>query len=101
MAAAAVSPILVNSGQAVGQAQAAPAARAVQNAGRTFEEMLSSLNQSQAGADAYVQKLALGESVDLHDVMLNLEQNDVQFKVALAIRDHLVEAYREMMRMQV
>lgn len=81
--------------------QPTSATRALEQTGKTFDQMLSALNESQTSADAYVEKLAMGESVDLHDVMLNLEQNDVNFRVTLAIRDHLVDAYREMMRMQV
>lgn len=67
----------------------------------TFEEMLTSLNQSQQSADSLVEKLARGENVDLHTVMIGLEENNVNFNVALGIRDKLVEAYREIMRMQV
>jgi flagellar hook-basal body complex protein FliE len=68
---------------------------------QTFEEMLSSLNQSQQNADNLVEKLARGENVDLHNVMIGLEENNVNFNVALGIRDKLVDAYREIMRMQV
>ncbi len=68
---------------------------------QSFDEMLSSLNQSQQNADALVEKLARDESVDLHTVMIGLEENNVNFNVALGIRDRLVEAYREIMRMQV
>jgi flagellar hook-basal body complex protein FliE len=63
--------------------------------------MLDSLNQSQSQSDDLVKQLSLGENVDLHQVMLNLQENDVNFNVALAIRDKLVDAYREVMRMQV
>jgi len=63
--------------------------------------MLSSLNQSQANSDALVEKLSRGENVDLHTVMIGMEENNVKFNVALGIRDRLVEAYREVMRMQV
>ena len=67
----------------------------------TFENMLSSLNQSQLNADGLIQKLAQGENVDLHSVMIGMEENNINFNVALGIRDRLVEAYREVMRMQV
>lgn len=69
--------------------------------GETFESMLSSLNQSQLNSDTLIQKLAQGENVDLHTVMIGMEENNVNFNVALGIRDRLVEAYREIMRMQV
>jgi flagellar hook-basal body complex protein FliE len=68
---------------------------------QTFENMLNTLNESQLKSDALVEKMARGESVDLHEVMIGMEENNVNFNVALGIRDKLVEAYREVMRMQV
>ncbi|HNK62625.1 MAG TPA: flagellar hook-basal body complex protein FliE [Anaerolineales bacterium] len=68
---------------------------------QSFEDMLSSLNQSQQNSDDLVAKLARGEDVDLHNVMIALEENNVNFNVAIGIRDRLIEAYREVMRMQV
>ena len=67
----------------------------------SFDQGLSSFNQSQVETDDLVQKLWMGENVDLHQVMIGLEENDVNFRVALAIRDKLVEAYHEVMRMQI
>ncbi len=68
---------------------------------QTFEDMLTSLNQSQVNADNLMQQLAQGENVDLHTVMIGMEENNVNFNVAMGIRDRLVDAYREIMRMQV
>ena len=68
---------------------------------QSFEDMLSSLNQSQQNSDGLVEQLARGEDEDLHTVMIAMEENNVNFNVALGIRDKLVEAYREIMRMQV
>jgi flagellar hook-basal body complex protein FliE len=69
--------------------------------GMTFQEALDSLSQSQNTSDDLIQKLATGEDVELHQVMIAAEQTDVNFRVAVAIRDKLVEAYREIMRMGV
>ncbi|MCX6079921.1 MAG: flagellar hook-basal body complex protein FliE [Chloroflexi bacterium] len=68
---------------------------------QTFENMLNSLNQSQVNSDNLVQQLSQGDNVDLHTVMIGMEENNVNFNVALGIRDKLVDAYREVMRMQV
>lgn len=72
-----------------------------QQIAKSFEDMLTNLNQSQQNSDNLVEKLSRGEDVDLHTVMISLEENNVNFNVALGIRDKLVEAYREIMRMQV
>jgi flagellar hook-basal body complex protein FliE len=63
--------------------------------------VLNSLNASQNTADSLLQQLAAGQDVDLHQVMIAAEENDVNFRVAMAIRDKLVDAYREVMRMSV
>jgi flagellar hook-basal body complex protein FliE len=68
---------------------------------QTFEDMLNSLNDSQVKSDTLVQQLSQGDDVDLHTVMIAMEENNINFNVALAMRDKLVEAYREIMRMQV
>jgi flagellar hook-basal body complex protein FliE len=85
----------------INPSQPAPASSNTKEIAQSFENMLSSLNESQLNTDALIQKLAQGEDVDLHTVMIGMEENNVNFNVALGIRDRLVEAYREIMRMQV
>jgi flagellar hook-basal body complex protein FliE len=67
----------------------------------SFSELLDNLSNTQHTSDDLIQKLASGENVDLHQVMIAVEQTDVSFKVAMAIRDKLLEAYRDVMRMNV
>ncbi len=72
-----------------------------QAVGQTFEQALQALSQSQNESDALLEKLAAGENVDLHQVMIAAEQTDINFRIAIAIRDRLVEAYREITRMNI
>lgn len=74
---------------------------AVNQIGQSFSQIIDSLNQSQQNTDSLVEQLASGGNVDLHNVTIGLEENDVNFRVAMAIRDKLVEAYQEVMRMQI
>jgi flagellar hook-basal body complex protein FliE len=69
--------------------------------GKSFETVLNSLNESQNQSDDLIQKMATGQNVDLAQVMIASSENDVNFQVALSIRDKLVDAYREVMRMNV
>lgn len=69
--------------------------------GLSFSNMLDSLSKSQSDSDSLIQKLAAGEEVDLHNVMIATEQTDISFRIAIAMRDRLVEAYREVTRMAV
>ena len=68
---------------------------------KSFGEVLNSLNESQQATDNQVSLLSSGENVDLHNLMITSEENDINFRVTMAIRDHLVDAYREVMRMSV
>jgi flagellar hook-basal body complex protein FliE len=96
-----INPNPIPSIPEIGSTQKPSASGSTEKITQTFEDMLSALNQSQQNADNLVEKLARGENVDLHTVMIGLEENNVNFNVALGIRDKLVEAYREIMRMQV
>jgi len=69
--------------------------------GKTFGDLLDSLNNSQNTSDQLVQKMATGEDVDISQVMIANEETDINFRIAVAIRDRLVDAYREVMRMSV
>lgn len=100
----AIQPISSNpipSIQKIDSAQKPSASSSTHQISQSFEDMLTSLNQSQQQSDNLMEQLARGEDVDLHTVMIALEENNVNFNVALGIRDKLVEAYREIMRMQV
>ncbi len=77
------------------------AANMVDQTGKTFADILTSLNQSETQADSMVQQAAAGGDVDLASLMITMDTNDVNFKVAMSMRDKLVDAYHEVMRMQV
>ena len=85
----------------IGSTQKTSSSTATGQITQSFGDMLTSLNESQLNSDALVEKMARGENVDLHTVMIGMEENNVNFNVALGIRDRLIEAYREVMRMQV
>lgn len=73
--------------------------------GLSFSEVLGDamgrLNQLQAEADSAALRLALGDQVELHDVMIASEKAALAFHLALQVRNKLVEAYQEIMRIQV
>ncbi|MBI9044057.1 MAG: flagellar hook-basal body complex protein FliE [Anaerolineaceae bacterium] len=73
----------------------------VENIGKTFGQVLQDLSAQEVQTNNMLESLAAGEDVELHEIMIAAEQTDVNFRVALSIRDKLVEAYKEVMRMQV
>lgn len=101
MAIPGINPITTNLLTSPVKPASASSASPVGQIGSAFSDMLDTLSQSETQSNNLMTQLATGENVDLHDVMIGMEQTDIQFKVAMAIRDKLVDAYREVMRMQV
>ena len=66
-----------------------------------LSQALQDVNQVHLQADAGAQKLVAGEEVDVHSVMIGMEKANVAFGLTLQVRNKLVEAYQEIMRMQV
>ncbi|MCD6290458.1 MAG: flagellar hook-basal body complex protein FliE [Anaerolineae bacterium] len=64
-------------------------------------DALEQLNQLQQEADNAAVSLVAGEPVDVHDVMIALQKADLGFQIAIQVRNKLIEAYQEIMRMQV
>ncbi len=68
---------------------------------RTFEKLLQEVNQQQFNAEAKKVELLVTENKDIHGTMLALEKAELSMRLMLQIRNKLVSAYEEVMRMQV
>jgi flagellar hook-basal body complex protein FliE len=72
---------------------------------KTFSELLSDqimdVNNLQREADTAIQKLVSGKSKNIGEVMLAVEKADIAFKTMNQVRNKVIEAYKEVMRMQV
>jgi flagellar hook-basal body complex protein FliE len=66
-----------------------------------LKRSLTEVNQMQQQADAAITALATGDKVSLHDTMIAMEQADVSFRLMMQVRNKIVEAYQEILRMQV
>ena len=55
----------------------------------------------QKDADIAVQKLVTGENKNIHETLLAVEQAEIAFKTMNQIRTKVIDAYKEIMRMQV
>ena len=69
--------------------------------GSALKQAVGALGQLGAKADASSLALAKGDPIDIHEVMLNTEQASLGFSMALQVRNKLVDAYQEVMRMSV
>jgi len=80
---------------------AQPATAVPGNVSSWFSKEMSGVNERLVNADIAIQQLAVGETQSLHDVMIRLEEARHSFQLLVQVRNRLLEAYQEVMRMQV
>lgn len=66
-----------------------------------FKEMVNNTNDLQTQAQDLAEKFALGEVTDIHEVMVAAEEAGVALDLVMEIRNKLIDAYQELMRLQV
>ena len=69
-----------------------------------FDRLIDSLGEIDAGmkrSRAATTELALGQTDHLHQVLIDAERTRLQFDLAMSMRNRVLEAYQEVMRMQV
>ena len=82
-------------------ATSATNAGATDSFGSTVKNAVESLEKSQQSANQEIAKAVTGESPDLHRTIIALQTADLTFQFALQVRNKVVNAYEEIMRMQV
>lgn len=68
--------------------------------GEALEAAIDQVDASQKQADAAVNGFAAGEIKDVHEVALALQQADLSLRLALEVRNKVVEAWQDVSRMQ-
>jgi flagellar hook-basal body complex protein FliE len=72
---------------------------------KTFAELLQNsleeVNLHQNQADRAIKELVAGRTKNVHETLLAIERADSSLKLAMQVRNKVLEAYREIMRMQV
>ena len=61
---------------------------------------LQEVNGQLLASQSDLQQLAVG-AMDLHQVMLHLEQSRIALQLLLQVRNRVLEAYQDVMKMQV
>ncbi len=76
-------------------------AAGTQSFGSFLKNSLNDVNQLLSVSDKKASELAVGKSENLHDAMVSFEKADTAFKLLVQVRNRAIEAYHEIMRMQV
>lgn len=62
---------------------------------------MNEINQLQLDADQAINNVELGNSGSIHEAVVALEKADLSFRTMMQVRNKIIEAYQEIMRMQV
>lgn len=84
------------SGAGVQAAEAAPGTFA-----HWFTQQVQRVNGDLATADRQLQALAAGDTQNLHQVMISLEEARLSFQLLMQVRNRVLDAYQDVIRMQV
>lgn len=69
--------------------------------GDFLQDSIGKVNALQQDANVAMEKLASGESKDLHETLLAVERAEIAFKAMNQVRSKVIDAYKEIMRMQI
>jgi flagellar hook-basal body complex protein FliE len=100
-----VSPIGAERVSLVPQPPALVSAPSVPEAKGTFGDVvtnaLARTNDTQIRADDAFRDLAMGRTDNIHDVVLSVAKADMSFRMMLEVRNRIMDAYQEIMRLQI
>jgi flagellar hook-basal body complex protein FliE len=69
--------------------------------GAVLKDAISTVNELQKQSNQEIEKLMTGESQDLHTTVIAMQKADLSFQMMMQVRNKIVQAYQEIMRMQV
>jgi flagellar hook-basal body complex protein FliE len=69
--------------------------------GQMLDGLVSTVESKSAAAQATTRKVLLGDSDQLHQSVIAMQEASVAFTMMVEVRNKLVESYQELMRMQV
>lgn len=67
----------------------------------TLKDAVANVNQAQIESDHKMQELATGKNKNIAEVMISAEKADISLKLMTSVRNKIIEAYQEIMKMQV
>jgi len=66
----------------------------------TFESSLRTVNDLQKAKTSAVESFASGENQNVHELMISLQKAGLAMNLTSAVRNKVLEAYRELSKMQ-
>src|SRR5690625_422991 len=66
-----------------------------------FKNALENINKIENESNLKTEQLAMGKDVSLHDVMITAQKAAITVEATVQIQQKVIDAYNEVMRMQV
>ena len=67
----------------------------------TLKDAVGQVNTLQKESDKKMQELATGKTNNIPDVMIAAEKADIALRLMMQVRNKVIDAYQEIMKMQV
>lgn len=74
-------------------------AKNAQPFGQVLAESLGEVNRLQTEADKSIEALVSGNNKNIHETMIAISKADLAFRMTMQVRNKVIEAYQEVMRM--
>jgi flagellar hook-basal body complex protein FliE len=69
--------------------------------GKVLDNLVASVDAKQNAAQATTRQVLLGDTDQLHQSVIAMQEASVSFSLMVEVRNKLVDSYQELMRMQV
>jgi len=69
--------------------------------GQMLDGLVATVDAKQSTAQAMTRKVLMGDTDQLHQSVIAMQEAGVAFSMMVEVRNKLVESYQELMRMQV
>ena len=69
--------------------------------GDILKTMVAETSQQQQNADQAIVQVQTGGEKNLHSAMISMEKADISLRYMIQVRNKAIDAYQEIMRMQV
>ncbi|TCS37720.1 flagellar hook-basal body complex protein FliE [Paucimonas lemoignei] len=66
-----------------------------------LQNQVTELNGVIAKSDELATRLATGDTENLHQIMIGMEEAKLAFQLAVQVRNRVIEAYQDVLRMQM
>jgi len=99
-----MSPINISSGTPplpLQQVATNPIETAKSDFGSIIKDTIANTVTAEQQSEQAIENLASGQARNLHEVMISVEKADISLKMLVQFRNKALQAYEEIMRMQI